>query len=243
MRAQERLYGFLMTPSDQVWPKELTRAIASQVREYRDAADLSAQEFADAVTALGLKYTRTQVTNLESGRRDTITIGEVLAFAAVLGRPPALLLFPIGTDKLTPLLPAMLMDAWGAYRAFIGDTVIAFDADRVTKNNDPVQDAYSIQVRDRLTNPIPLYREHDTAHFAYLGAKDAFDPDDTDGAKIAERYLSTLAATRIEIHSRGWTQPLLWPDTIKALTEPLLDRGYKQNGRGDLEEISSTPPS
>lgn len=75
---------------------------------------MSAEQLAGAVSALGLRYTRTQVTNLESGRRESITVGEILAFAAVLGVPPLLLVFPVGRVDAVEPLPGIEVSPWEA---------------------------------------------------------------------------------------------------------------------------------
>lgn len=65
---------------------------------------MSARQLAEALTEMGIPYTRTQVTNLEAKRRTTITVSEIFALAAALRVPPLLLLFPLGrADAMTPL--------------------------------------------------------------------------------------------------------------------------------------------
>src|SRR6476661_87362 len=107
-----------------VWPDELTRITGRQVRRYREATGMSAQRLADTLTAMGMPYTRTQVTNLEAKRRSTITVSEILMFAAALKVAPGLLLFPVGTDEQVPILPGVNTDAWTATKIFSGEVAL-----------------------------------------------------------------------------------------------------------------------
>lgn len=218
------------------WPAELTRATGRAIRHYRTKRRLSAEQLAEAVSNLGLRYTRTQVSNLESGRRDTITVGEVIAFAAVLDVPPTLLLFPIGTDDPVPILPGQTTNPWTAYQCFIGEYVLSravagpgtSSAERQILRDTPMW----IPKLPGPDNPIAIYRQHDNALMAYLTTRD----DDQTGG-LTERHLTMLAAARIEMHRRGWKLPELRPDVAAAITEPLLAWGYRQGDSGELIEV------
>lgn len=48
---------------------------------------------------------RSVLANLESGRRTTVTIAEVLVLAAALNVPPAILVFPVGQTETVEMLP------------------------------------------------------------------------------------------------------------------------------------------
>lgn len=127
------LYGVLMT-HEPSWPAALARNVGEQVRRLRnrEGSKMSAQAFADALTEFGLPYTRAQVTNLEAHarttegskapriRRATITVGELIAFAAVLRVPPLNLLFPVGREPSTELLPGRNLDTYEASMWFAG---------------------------------------------------------------------------------------------------------------------------
>lgn len=68
---------------------------------------MTADQLAAAVTDLGLRYTRSQVTNLEAGRRDSITTGELSVLSAALGVPRLLLEFPLGRVDVVEALPGV----------------------------------------------------------------------------------------------------------------------------------------
>lgn len=68
---------------------------------------MGADQLAAAVTNLGLRYSRSQVTNLEAGRRDGITAGELSALSAALGVPRSLLEYPLGRVDTVEAIPGI----------------------------------------------------------------------------------------------------------------------------------------
>lgn len=77
------------------------------------------------VTEFGVPYSRDQVTNLERAnqRRATFTIGELLAFAAVLGVPPISLLIP--AEGAIEIAPGQQVDPLAAYRWVVGEATLS----------------------------------------------------------------------------------------------------------------------
>ena len=99
------MYGVLMTRA-RPWPSEQTRLTGAEVRRYREGR-MTADQLAAAVTDLGMRYTRAQVTNLEAGRRDSITTGELAILSAALGVPRLLLEYPLGRVDVVEVLPGI----------------------------------------------------------------------------------------------------------------------------------------
>ena len=64
---------------------------------------------------------RSVFANLESGRRDTVSVAEVLVLAAALDVAPIDLICPVGFDKQTEMLPGRTMDPLSAMRWFTGE--------------------------------------------------------------------------------------------------------------------------
>lgn len=87
------------------WSTRLAQSIAGEVRRYRQARGLSAQQLADRCASLGMPIQRSVLANLESGRRTTVTVAEVLVLAKALGVPPGALIFPVGTQPVVEILP------------------------------------------------------------------------------------------------------------------------------------------
>ncbi|HVL84522.1 MAG TPA: hypothetical protein VM367_09610 [Pseudonocardia sp.] len=89
--------------------------IADSVRHYRKRRSMSAQDVANACSGLGYaSLTRGVIANLETGARDSITVGEWLILAAALQVPPLLLLFPVGRRAEVEVLPDTTVSPWAA---------------------------------------------------------------------------------------------------------------------------------
>ena len=79
------------------------------------------QKLADKTEELGMPIPRSVLANLESGRRDTVSVAEVLVLAAALDVAPIELICPVGFDKQTEMLPGRMMDPLSAMRWFTGE--------------------------------------------------------------------------------------------------------------------------
>jgi hypothetical protein len=94
------------------------------MRRHRDRRKLSAQQLADRTAEFGMPIPRNVVANLESGRRDTVTVAEVLVLAAVLGVSPMELISPVGYDEEIEILPGRKMDPLQASRWVDGELTL-----------------------------------------------------------------------------------------------------------------------
>jgi transcriptional regulator with XRE-family HTH domain len=116
-------YSALMTQDDD-WSARMARLIAREVRRYREGQGqrprMSAQQLADRTEELGMPIPRSVLANLESGRRETVSVAEVLVLAAALNVAPVELICPVGFDKETEMLPGRAMDQLAARRWFTG---------------------------------------------------------------------------------------------------------------------------
>lgn len=110
------------------WPAELSRQIAAEVRHHRQRRGMSAQELADATAALGYPIARSVIANLESGRRSSVLVAELVILAKALGVPPIVLIYPVGRSEKINVLPANEMSPWQALQWFTGET--PFDSSR-----------------------------------------------------------------------------------------------------------------
>lgn len=87
--------------------RNLSAVAAGNVRAWREEQGWSQTRLAEAVQALGVSMNRSIVANIESGRRDQITLEELAGFAQALNVSPlALLLNSTGTVAPTPASPA-----------------------------------------------------------------------------------------------------------------------------------------
>ena len=187
------------------WPSELTRVTGRQIRKHRDEMKISADELARRMAEqTGANYTRTQVTNLESGRRETITVGEILAFARILGVAPVLLMLPLGSDQAVELLPDVREDPWTAYRVFVGTLPWGAVVDDPTSQDDR---ATAYLEGDSV---IDAYRDHEDAltNYVYFSSKAALSNSAAE-VSAAEAHLSRLVRVRADMRRSGWSFPEL----------------------------------
>ncbi|MGW0782468.1 helix-turn-helix domain-containing protein [Streptomyces sp. NPDC002913] len=89
------------------WSAGLALSIAAEVRRHRQAQGLSAQQLSERCAKLGMPIQRSVLANLESGRRSTVNVAELLVLAAALQVAPAQLLFPVGHREKIEVLPGV----------------------------------------------------------------------------------------------------------------------------------------
>jgi transcriptional regulator with XRE-family HTH domain len=81
---------------------------------------MSMQQLADRTDELGMPIPQSVLANLESGRRETVSVAEVLILAAALNVAPVDLICPVGFDKAIELPAGHGMDPLIARRWFTG---------------------------------------------------------------------------------------------------------------------------
>lgn len=103
-----------------VWSERLAVQIGARVRQLRERPDwkMSAQALADRTAELGHELKRSVIANIESGRRANITVADLIVLAAALRVPPAMLVFPIGSESKTEVLPDVWVNTVDAVRWF-----------------------------------------------------------------------------------------------------------------------------
>lgn len=117
--SKRRSYCARVSQSD--WPARIAKVIAGEVKRYRHERGLSAQQLAERCAALGAEFPRAVLANLETGRRETVSVAEVLVLAQALDISPMLLIVPLGRHATAEILPDVEMQAWDATR-WIGGT-------------------------------------------------------------------------------------------------------------------------
>jgi transcriptional regulator with XRE-family HTH domain len=105
------------------WSAAFTSRIAQGVRESRRAAGLTMAEVAQGCADRGVpEFTEHSLKNLESGRKTSVTVAEVVVLADILGVPPVTLLFPLGSSATVEVLPGREASTWDAIAWFTGET-------------------------------------------------------------------------------------------------------------------------
>lgn len=103
------------------WTAKVARTVGQEVRRYRDQRGLSAEQLAQKCTTAGLPMKRPVIANLESGRRPTVSLSELLVLAKVLEVPPLLLIFPVGREETAEVVPGREVLMWEAAKWFTGE--------------------------------------------------------------------------------------------------------------------------
>jgi len=109
------LYSVEMTQ----WSDDVNRRIAGAVRAAR-GEELSAQDLADRTKELGHHITRDTIANLESGRKKSIDIAELIILAKALGIAPISLIYPDLLHGEVECLPNHTTTTQNAILAFVG---------------------------------------------------------------------------------------------------------------------------
>jgi transcriptional regulator with XRE-family HTH domain len=103
------------------WQVRLTKTVAGEVRRYRKLRKMSGQALVDRCAQLGLAIPAAVLSNLELGRRESISIAELLVLAQALDVSPTLLIAPVATADKIEILPGHEADPMAVVDWFAGD--------------------------------------------------------------------------------------------------------------------------
>jgi transcriptional regulator with XRE-family HTH domain len=103
------------------WQDQMTQALANGVRRYRKERGMSTQQLADRTAELGMPIRRSVLANLENGRRESVSVTELLLLAAALDAAPIDLFYPVGLEERIEMLPGRMADSLGVVSWFCGD--------------------------------------------------------------------------------------------------------------------------
>lgn len=93
------------------WNQRIARRVGREVARARDqlvddrGRRLSAQALADRCSELGHPLDRSVIAKLEKGIRQTVSVADLLVLAKALELPPLALVFPVGYEGETEVLP------------------------------------------------------------------------------------------------------------------------------------------
>lgn len=205
------------------WKARLVKGVAQQVRRYRLERGISVQALADICTEqYGLPIKRSVLANFEGGRRPALSVVELIVIARILRVPPAQLLFPVGLEELTEVLPGNAVDPWAALKWFTGEeTRLPLDSDAERQSAEPVQlfrrhDQLTADWRANNLNLQNLMRSSTggaEAHLVQLAAESI------------KRIADALKEVRQEMRNRGLTPPPV-DQTLAYIDTPGLDIKY-----------------
>lgn len=98
------------------WAATVTGQIGAEVRRLRGKR--SAQWLADQTTKYGWGISRPTISELETGKRKTVTVQELLVLAYALNTSPATLLYSGPYDSETEALPGRIITEFDAVQWF-----------------------------------------------------------------------------------------------------------------------------
>ncbi|MFC4033694.1 helix-turn-helix domain-containing protein [Streptomyces polygonati] len=104
------------------WDAQLAATVAAEVRRRRKELGMSAQDLADACEQIGYPVPRNVIANMESGRRTTLPLPDVMVLAEALDTNPICLLYPVGYAETAPMLPDRdPVNTWTVLSWFTGE--------------------------------------------------------------------------------------------------------------------------
>jgi transcriptional regulator with XRE-family HTH domain len=87
------------------WADETTARIAAEIKRLR--GERSGQWLSDRTAELGHRVSRSTISEIETGRRKSITVTDLVLLAAALSTAPVALLYPGPYDEVTDVLPGV----------------------------------------------------------------------------------------------------------------------------------------
>lgn len=103
------------------WAAGYTARIVANVKKEREAQNLTAKQLSEACERVGNPLGRDVIANLESGRRGSLSVTELLTFAAALQLPAISLLFPpLRAGSGIDALPGVELSNYEAMQQFDG---------------------------------------------------------------------------------------------------------------------------
>ncbi|WP_241827061.1 helix-turn-helix domain-containing protein [Streptomyces graminilatus] len=191
------------------WVDRVKANVAGEVRRRRKEMGWSAQDLADQCEQLGHPIPRNVIANMESGRRASLPLVDVIVLAAALETYPVCLIFPVGYVDQTQELPFQsLVPTWEALRRFVGDEDMpSYDAGLI-----PDFEAHASLVRTALA----ALEEEERAQFAAKTATNRAQQEEAERrrTKYADEAISAkyrLRYLRRDIRDEGATPPYLPP--------------------------------
>lgn len=211
------IYFVFMTNSE--WRSALVSRFAGQVRLHRSRRGMTQEDLANACEERGVTVSKGTLANLETGRRDSLEVIELMVLADVLGVPPVSLLFPMGGDETAvERLPGASVHPWEAAAWFLGESptlsppaagspraqLDAYRAHALAVQNAQVSARHAAERRQQATATAdPEFRAQ------FLGATEAFE-------KLHQEDLQRLQTVRNALRTQGLVPPPL-PEELTQL--------------------------
>ncbi|MEY9938597.1 helix-turn-helix transcriptional regulator [Streptacidiphilus sp. MAP5-3] len=96
------------------WPRAVIGVAAAEIKRLRVELELSQHDLAEACAEIGYPIPRNVLANLESGRRESLQVVELLVLAKALACSPVSILFPVAYRETVHPLPGEPRDSLAA---------------------------------------------------------------------------------------------------------------------------------
>ncbi|MBF4568512.1 helix-turn-helix transcriptional regulator [Plantibacter sp. VKM Ac-2880] len=196
---------------DDTWTERIAAQVGQRVKAARESRvpRMSAQSLADSTVRLGHEVKRSVISNLESGRRGTVTLADVLVLAYALDVPPMLLMTPLGTDDACEVLPGRMESTWDAVEWISGHDPLPGDREE----------------RSAEWSLVTVFEQHrDQLDLWRLRHKQVErNPDQAEAALALENARNMLAMTRDSMRRQGITPPS-FDDSLLLPEEDEMDQ-------------------
>lgn len=203
------------------WADQVMATVAAEVRRRRKELRWSAQDLADKCEEIGHPIPRNVIANMESGRRSSLPLVDVMVLAEALNTPPICLIYPVGyvddVQRLPLRHPTSTLDAlsWftgeGAELGADNDMLRYFRAHRAAEE----------QLRNARRDEEYARYHAETAPNADRKAEAL--RAQARAAEAAEDAMRSLSRVRAFIRKGGVTPPYLWPDVAAEVDPPGTD--------------------
>jgi transcriptional regulator with XRE-family HTH domain len=192
------------------WQASLTQTVAGEIRRYRKLRGLSVQALADRCAQLGMAMPAAVLSNLELGRRESVSVAELVVIAQVLDVSPTLLMVPVTTVDKMEILPGREAGTTEVLEWFAGETRF------VPARTGRLKGEPSSWDEEGPAGYVHLYRVHQQLVAVLMPIKDDEDPGyawtvskDADQAKPGA---GELRAVRRAMQEDGLRLPALPPE-------------------------------
>ncbi|UCZ89865.1 helix-turn-helix domain-containing protein [Gordonia sp. WA4-43] len=140
------------------WSEDLVSRVAGAIKRERERSTpkVTATQLAERTAALGLPISRSVISDLETGRKRSLDVGELIVLAAALRVPPMQLLYPDLPDKHVDIVPGYGTESAKAAAWFAGLTGLSrvptdFTLTSAVNERRRLMDAQTREVLDALS--------------------------------------------------------------------------------------------
>lgn len=164
------------------WVRQWTASVAKTLQTAR--GKMSAQQLSNRCAELGYPIPRSTITNLEIGRKESVSLQEVVVLAKALDIPPLQLVYPLGRDRTIEVLPGTTIPTQLAAEWFTGEGAfpVALE-DGAWGANGPEMRAWKSGIPLQFRELRKLQDQWNRARSRLVNAQDS---GDRDGIELAE---------------------------------------------------------